>query len=88
MDQLGLSGKQGHWELWDKGFPVGSGGSDRFSSPGFSSTGTENFQMFKLDLEKAEEPEIKLPTSIGSLKKQESSRKTSALLTRLKPLTV
>ena len=36
-----------------------------------------NFQMFKLDLEKAEEPEIKLPTSYGSLKKQESSRKTS-----------
>ena len=30
-----------------------------------------NFQMFKLDLEKAEEPEIKLPTSVGSLKKQE-----------------
>ena len=47
-------------------------------------------QMFKLDLEKAEEPEIKLPTSIGSLKKQESSRKSSisALLTMLKPLTV
>ena len=46
-----------------------------------------NFQMFKLDLEKAEEPEIKLPTSIGSLKKQESSRKasTSALLTMPKP---
>ena len=42
------------------------------------------------DLEKAEEPEIKLPTSIGSLKKQESSRKTStsALLTTSKPLTV
>ena len=42
-----------------------------------------NIQMFKLDLEKAEEPEIKLQTSIGSLKKQESSRKTSisALLT-------
>ena len=37
-----------------------------------------NFQMFKLDLEKAEEPEIKLPTSIGSSKKQESFRKTSA----------
>ena len=36
-----------------------------------------NFQMFKLDLEKAEEPEIKLATSIGSSKKQESSRKTS-----------
>ena len=34
-----------------------------------------NFQMFKLDLEKPEEPEIKLPTSIGSSKKQESSRK-------------
>ena len=45
--------------------------------------------MFKLDLEKAEEPEIKLPTFIGSLKKQESSRKisTSALLTMPKPLT-
>ena len=46
--------------------------------------------MFKLVLEKAEEPEIKLPTSTGSLKKQESSRKTStsALLTTPKPLTV
>ena len=33
-----------------------------------------NFQMFKLVLEKAEEPEIKLPTSIGSSKKQKSSR--------------
>ena len=46
--------------------------------------------MFKLDLEKAEEPEIKLPISIGSLKKQESSRKTStsALLIIPKPLTV
>ena len=46
--------------------------------------------MFKLDLEKAEEPEIKLPTSVGSLKKQESSSKTStsALLTTQKPLTV
>ena len=37
-----------------------------------------NFQMFKLKLEKAEEPEIKLPTCVGSLKKQESSRKTPA----------
>ena len=44
--------------------------------------------MFKLDLEKAEEPEIKLPTSTGLSKKQESSRKTSASLTILKPLTV
>ena len=47
-----------------------------------------NFQMFKLDLEKAEEAEIKLPTSVGSLKKQESSRKISALLTMPKSLTV
>jgi len=49
-----------------------------------------NFQMFKLDLDKAEEPEIKLPISVGSSKKQESSRKTStsALLTMPKPLTV
>ena len=46
--------------------------------------------MFKLVFEKAEEPEIKLPTSTGSWKKQESSRKTSlfALLTMPKPLTV
>ena len=46
--------------------------------------------MFKLDLEKAEEPEIKLPTSVGSSNKEESSRKTStsALLTTPKPLTV
>ena len=46
--------------------------------------------MFQLVLEKAEEPEIKLPTSIGSSKKQASSRKTStsALLTMQKPLTV
>jgi len=36
-----------------------------------------NFQMFKLDLENAEDPEIKLSTSVGSLKKQKSSRKTS-----------
>ena len=51
---------------------------------------SQNFQMFKLDLEKAEEPEIKLPTSVGSSRKQESSRKisTSALLTMPKPLTV
>ena len=49
-----------------------------------------NFQMFKLVLEKAEEPEIKLPTSMGSSKKQDSFRKTStsALLTMPKPLTV
>ena len=46
--------------------------------------------MYQLDLEKAEEPEINLPTSVGSSKKQKSSRKTptSALLTMPKPLTV
>src|SRR5574337_315223 len=49
-----------------------------------------NFQRLKLVLEKAEEPDIKLPTSAGSWKKQESSRKTSisALLTMPKALTV
>ena len=49
-----------------------------------------NFQMFKLVFKKAEEPEIKLPTSAEPWKKQESSRKTSisALLTMPKPLTV
>ena len=62
----------------------------KFSKPGFNSTWTMNFQMFKLVLEKTEEPETKLPTSAGSSKKQESSRKTSisALLTTPKPLTV
>ena len=49
----------------------------KYFKPGFNSTWTMNVQMFKLDLEKAEEPEIKLTTSTGSLKKQESSRKTS-----------
>ena len=49
-----------------------------------------NFQIFKLDLEKAEEPEIKLPISAGFSKKQESYKKTSisALLTLPKPLTM
>ena len=63
--------------------------SSNFSKPGFNSTGTMNFQMFKLDLEKAYDPEIKLPTSTGSSKKQESCRKIStyALLTTPKPLT-
>ena len=46
----------------------------KFSKRGFNFMWTENFQMFKLVLEKAEEPEIKLPTSAGSWKKQESSR--------------
>ena len=51
---------------------------------------TVNFQIFMLDIEKTEEPEIKLPTSIGLSKKQQCSRKISisALLTMPKPLTV
>ena len=49
-----------------------------------------NFQMFQLVLEKAEEPEVKLPTSAGSSKKQETSRKTSisALLTMPKKVNI
>ena len=47
----------------------------KFSKPSFNSWWTMNFQMFKLDLEKTEEPEIKLPTSSGSPKKQENSIK-------------
>ena len=52
--------------------------------------GNHELEMFKLILEKAEDPDIKLPTSAGSSKKQENSRKTSisALLTMPKPLTV
>ena len=46
------------------------------------------FQMYKLDLEKAEDSETKLPTSVGSYKKQENSRKPPALLTLPKSLTV
>ena len=52
----------------------------KFSKPGFNNMWTVNFQMFKLVLEKAEEPEIKLPTSTGSSKKQESSKKHLLLL--------
>ena len=47
----------------------------RHSKLGFNSMWTKNFQMFKLDLEKAEEPEIKLPTSSGSSIKQQSFQK-------------
>ena len=47
----------------------------KFSKPGFNRMRTVNFLMFKLDLEKAEEPEIKLPTSVGSWKKQEEFQK-------------
>ena len=54
-----------------------------FSKPGFNTVWTMNFQMFKLNLEKAEEPEIKLSVSAESLKKQENSRKTSATAAKL-----
>ena len=78
-----------HFQLKDNCFIVAHN-SSKFSKRGFNSMWTENFQMFKLDLKKAEEPEIKLLSSVGSQKKQESSRKTptSALLTMPKPLTV
>ena len=60
------------------------------SKTGFSTTWTKNFQMFKLGLEKAEEPEIKLPTFAGWQRKQGNSRKTSTSvsLATLKPLAV
>ena len=54
-----------------------------FSKPGFNTVWTMNFQMFKLDLEKVEEPEIRLPTPGGSSKKRENSRKTSATAAKL-----
>ena len=62
----------------------------KFSKSGYSNMRTMNFQMFKLDLEKAEELEIKLPTSAGSLKKQESSKKNIyfCFIDYAKPLTV
>ena len=55
---------------------------------GFSSIWIKNFQIYKLNLKKAEEPEIKLPTFSESQKKQREFQKKSALLTTLKPLTV
>ena len=62
--------------------------SSKFSKPGFNNTWTENSQMFKLDLKKAEEPEIQLPISVELKKKKEdNSRKSSASLTMLKTLT-
>ena len=52
----------------------------KFFKPGFSNMWTMNFQIFKLVLEKTEEPEVKLPTSAGSWKKQKSSRKKHIFL--------
>ena len=49
---------------------------------------TENFQVYKLDLEKAEKSDMKFPTFVGSMRKQENSRKTSASLTMVNSLTV
>jgi len=89
MGFLGDSdGKESACNVGDLGSNSGSG-----RSPGEENgyhMWTVSFQMLKLVLEKAEEPEIKLPTSAGSSKKQESSRKTSlsALLTMPKPLFV
>ena len=62
----------------------------KFLKLGFNRTWTKNYHMFKVNLEKAEEPEIKWSTSVGSLKNQKNSRKTStsASLTMLNPLTV
>ena len=70
-------------------FHMLAGLSSKSFKLGFSSIWTENFQMYGLYLEKAEQPEMKLPTFIGSKKKQGNSRKTptSASLTMLKPLT-
>ena len=62
----------------------------KFSEPGFNSTWTMNFQMFKLDLERAEDQRLNCQNPLDHWKKQESSRKTSisAFLTMPKPLTV
>ena len=71
-----------HFQLKDNCFIVAHN-SSKFSKRGFNSMWTENFQMFKLVLEKAEEPENKLPTSAGSSKKQESSKKVKVKLKSL-----
>ena len=60
----------------------------KFFNQGFGNMWTKNFQMYKLHLEKVEEPEIKLPTFIGSQRKQGNSRETSTSLPTLMPLTV
>ena len=57
----------------------------KFSKPGFNNTWTMNFQMFKLDLKKAEEPEIKLPISVGSLKSKRVPKNHLLLLYWLCP---
>ena len=86
--QLGLSGEAGPLGVMGQRIPYRGWGKQRILQVRLQQYRNWELQMFKLDLEKAEAPEIKLPTSVGSLKKQESSRKISALLTMLKPLTV
>ena len=88
MDQLGLSGEAGPLGVMGQRIPYRGWGKQRILQVRLQQYRNWELQMFKLDLEKAEAPEIKLPTSVGSLKKQESSRKISALLTTPKPLTV
>ena len=68
------------YHLSHQGSPMLVKSYSKFSKPGFSSMWSVNLQMFKLVLEKAEEPKIKLPKSAGSSKKQESSRKYLFLL--------
>ena len=67
-----------NWDLPDVqvGFRKGKGTRDQITNIHWIIEKARNFQMFKLGLEKAKEPEIKLPTCAGSSKKQESSRKT------------
>ena len=83
-----------HQHLWQQLFKLRWNRQIPWTTKGFKvhsgRNWTVNSLMFKLVLEKAEEPEIKLPTYAGSWKKQESSTKTSisALLTMPKPLTV
>ena len=71
-------------------FRKARGTTDQIANIHWIMKNAREFQKYKMDLGKAEEPEIKLTTSIGSSKKRESSRKTSvfALLTMSKPLTV
>ena len=86
-------GNINEWENYCTIAPISHASKDSCPKPfksGFNSTWTKNSQMYRLDLEKAEEQESKLPTSAGSKKKQKNSRETSisASLTMLKPLTL
>ena len=65
------------WPYWESSSSIWTSVTLRILQARLQQYVNCNFQMFKLDLEKAEEPKIKLPTSAGSSKKQESFRKTS-----------